>query len=84
MQLRPAATLHHARYRGGFHSAVSLAAAQAGVKFAGAHNTLLFSEHKTETTPFSLHPAKLPTDGIKCQGYNKRSDCVCFSAVLRP
>jgi len=39
MQLRQAAALHHARYRGGFHSAASLATAQAGVKFAIAHNT---------------------------------------------
>jgi hypothetical protein len=38
MQLRQAAALHHARYRGGFHSAASLAAAQAGMKFAVAHN----------------------------------------------
>ena len=38
MQLRQAAALHHARYRGGFHSAASLAAAQAGMKFAIAHN----------------------------------------------
>ena len=38
MQLRQAAALHHARYRGRFHSAASLAAAQAGMKFAVAHN----------------------------------------------
>ena len=48
MQLRQAAALHHARYRGGFHSAASLAAAQAGMKFAVAHNIpafLILSEH---------------------------------------
>ncbi len=39
MPLRPATTSHHARYRCGFHSAASLAATQAGVKFAAAHNT---------------------------------------------
>ncbi len=38
MQLRQATALHHARYRGGFHSAASHAAAQAGMKFAIAHN----------------------------------------------
>jgi len=41
MQLRQAAALHHARYRGGFHSAASLAAAQAGMKFV-PHNTPAF------------------------------------------
>lgn len=46
MQLRQAAALHHARYRCGLHSAASLAAAQAGVKFAAAHNTLLFPYRK--------------------------------------
>jgi len=34
MQLRQAAALHHVRYRGGLHSTASLAAAQAGMKFA--------------------------------------------------
>ena len=43
MQLRQAAALHHARYGGGFHSAASLAAAQAGMKFAVAHNIPAFS-----------------------------------------
>jgi hypothetical protein len=43
MPLRQAAALHHARYRGGFHSAASLAAAQAGMKFAVAHNIPVFS-----------------------------------------
>jgi hypothetical protein len=38
MQLRQAAAFHHALYRGGFHSAASLAAAQAEMKFAVAHN----------------------------------------------
>jgi hypothetical protein len=42
MQLRQAAALHHARYRGGFHSVASLAAAQAGMKFAIAHNIPAF------------------------------------------
>ena len=42
MQLRQAAALHRARYRGGFHSAASLAAAQAGMKFAVAHNIPAF------------------------------------------
>jgi len=42
MRLRQAAALHHARYRGGFHSAASLAAAQAGMKFAIAHNIPAF------------------------------------------
>jgi hypothetical protein len=42
MQLRQAAALHHARYRGGFRSAASLAAAQAGMKFAVAHNIPAF------------------------------------------
>ena len=48
LQLRQAAALHHARYRGGFHSAASLAAAQAGMKFAVAHNIpafLILREH---------------------------------------
>ena len=43
MQLRQAAALHHARYRGGFHSSASLAAAQAGMIFAVAHNIPAFS-----------------------------------------
>ena len=52
MQLRQAAALHHARYRGGFHSAASLAAAQAGMKFAIAHNTPAFFGTQKEITPF--------------------------------
>jgi hypothetical protein len=44
MPLRQAAALHHARYRGGFHSAASLAAAQAGMKFAVAHNIPAFGQ----------------------------------------
>jgi hypothetical protein len=43
MQLRQAAALHHACYRDGFHFAASLAAAQAGMKFAIAHNIPAFS-----------------------------------------
>jgi len=42
MPLRQAAALHHARYRGWFHSAPSLPAAQAGMKFAVAHNIPAF------------------------------------------
>jgi hypothetical protein len=52
MQLRQAAALHHARYRGGFHSAASLAAAQAGMKFAVAHNIPALAKQKKKTTPF--------------------------------
>jgi hypothetical protein len=44
MQLRQATALHRARYRGGLHFAASLAAAQAGVKFAIAHNTPALSQ----------------------------------------
>jgi len=44
MQLWQAAAFHHARYRGGFHSAASLAAAQAGMKFAIAHNIPVFGQ----------------------------------------
>jgi len=62
MQLRQAAALHHARYRGGFNSAASLAAAQAGMKFAVAQNIPAFAKQK-ENNPISPHPAKLPTGG---------------------
>jgi hypothetical protein len=54
MQLRQAAALHHARYRGGFHSAASLAAAQAGVKFAIAHNTPALPRPQLKTTDFTI------------------------------
>ncbi len=62
MQLRQAAALHHARYRGGFHSAASLAAAQAGMKFAVAHNIPALGQTKKKN-PISPHPAKLATGG---------------------
>jgi len=62
MQLRQAAVLHHARYRGGFHSAASLAAAQAGMKFAVAHDIPALScpQFKHLISP---HPAGLATGG---------------------
>jgi len=47
MQLRQAAALHHTRYRGAFHSAASLAAAQTGMKFAVAHNIHAIDHNKT-------------------------------------
>jgi hypothetical protein len=49
MQLRQAAALHHARYRGGFHFAASLAAAQAEMKFAVAYNTPALGQLKKRT-----------------------------------
>jgi hypothetical protein len=59
MQLRQAAALlHHARYRGGLHSAASLAAATAGMKFAVAHNIPAFYRTK-KTLLFPYKPTKL-------------------------
>jgi hypothetical protein len=43
------------------HSAASLAAAQAGMKFAIAHNIPAFGQTKKEKNPISPHPAKLAT-----------------------
>ena len=84
MQLRQAAALHHARYRGGFHSAASLAAAQAGMKFAVAHNIPAFGQTKKENNPISLHPAKLATGGLQGQGYINGQMCFIFQGLARP
>jgi len=43
-------SLHPARYRGGFHSAASLASTQAGMKFAVAHNILALGH--PQLTPY--------------------------------
>ena len=68
MQLRQAAALHHARYRGGFHSAASLVAAQAGMKFAIAHNIPTFDQMLKEQPHFTAS-GKVSYRRMKVQGY---------------
>jgi hypothetical protein len=69
MQLRQAAVLHHARYRGGFHFAASLAAAQAGMKFAVAHNILVLGQTKKRKQPHFTTFGKVSDRRMKVQGY---------------
>ena len=64
MPLRQAAALHHARYRGGFHSAASLTAAQAGMKFAVAHNIPALAT--IIKTPHFTASGKVAKSGLKC------------------
>jgi hypothetical protein len=47
----------------GFISPPASAAAQAGVKFAVAHNTPAFFRTQKRKNPISPHPAKLATGG---------------------
>jgi hypothetical protein len=67
MQLRQATALHHARYRGGFHCAVSLAAAQVGMKFAVAHNITALCHPKLK--PHFTASGKVSDRRMKVQGY---------------
>ncbi|MDB4903585.1 MAG: hypothetical protein JWQ63_2866 [Mucilaginibacter sp.] len=68
MQLRQAAALHRARYRGGFHFAASLAAAQAGMKFAVAHNIPAFPNTNKKEPHFTAS-GKVSDRRMKVQGY---------------
>jgi D-tyrosyl-tRNA(Tyr) deacylase len=80
MQLRQAAALHHARYRGGFHYAASLAAAQAGMKFAIAHNIPAFGQTK-KTTPFHRIWQSYRPEDEKVQGYINEVVLFVFSGA---
>jgi len=62
MQLRQAAALHHARYRGGLHSAARLAVAQAGTKFTVAHNIPAFGQIKKQPPFHRIRQNYRPAD----------------------
>jgi hypothetical protein len=83
MQLRQAAALHHARYGGGFHSAASLAAAQAAVKFV-PHNTPAFSQIKNKKQSHFTASGKVSDRRIKVQGYINEAASFVFQWLARP
>jgi len=83
MPLRQAAALHHARYRGGFHSATSLAAAQQKLKFV-PHNRFAICHCFDSIQSIFTYTANIAHTGIKIQGYIKRAVVFCFLLACPP